>query len=107
MDKSQISIATLFIAGVTSIYLMGNNHKNLSFSSETWAPGESLPPSVMSLIKEYIESGENPKGIGSLMPKILNMVNVESKNKGKLIGELNKEARNYSAGAPIDRRKKS
>jgi len=105
MDKSQISIATLFIAGVTSIYLMGNNHKNLSFSSETWAPGESLPPSVMSLIKEYIESGENPKGIGILMPKILNMVNVESKNKVKLLGELNKEARNYSSGVPIDRMK--
>ena len=62
---------------------------------ETWAPGESLPPSVISLIKEYIESGQNPKGIASILPKLLKMVDVEKQNRGKLVLELAKEAKNY------------
>lgn len=106
MDKKGVGLA-LGIAALTSIVSVigGKNTKGFSLASESWTSGDELPDSVKSMVKNYIESGQNPKGIGSLMPKILKQISIENQDKGRLIGALNKEARNYTPGAPIIRKK--
>jgi hypothetical protein len=106
MDKANISIAAICVAGVASIFMIGNRaNTRQSFSSETWEPGNPLPPSVKSLVKGYIESGQNPKGVGSLMGKIIGMISIENQNKGKLVPALMQEARNYQPQSLIKKRK--
>ena len=106
MDKKGVSVALgiAVLSGIASV-ISGKNKKVFSFSSESWMVGDDLPPQVQSMVKEYIESGQNPKGIGSLMPKILSQITVQNQDKGRLIGALNNEARKYTPGAPVIKRK--
>ena len=106
MDKKGVSVALgiAVLSGVASV-ISGRNKKVFSFSAESWTAGDELPPEIQSMVKEYIESGQNPKGIGSLMPKILAQINVQNQDKGRLIGALNNESRKYNPGAPIIKRK--
>ncbi len=106
MDKKGVTIALgiAVLSGIATV--VGGKGKKISiFSSESWTSGNELPESIKEMVKGYIESGQNPKGIGSLMPKILSQITIENQDKGKLIGALNQEARNYKPGAPIIKRK--
>ena len=106
MDKSQLGVGAAIFAGIASIFLIGNiSTKKATYNSETWNQSDELPGSVRSLIKQYIESGQNPKGIGSLMPKILSQISVNNQDKGKLMAAITKESSNYDRGVPIHKPK--